>query len=194
MPADATPKQFLDVDWSRLPRPEDDGAGRHLPGSRVPPVALPATDGSSVALGGLPGRSVVYVYPMTGRPGVALPDGWDEIPGARGCTPQTCAFRDHHADLVAAGADRVFGLSTQDTDYQREAAQRLHLPFPLLSDAALRLTTAWRLPVMLVGGATLLKRMALIIEDGVVAHVFYPVFPPDQNAAEVLGWLRARQG
>jgi peroxiredoxin len=193
MPADATPKQFLDVDWSRLPRPEDDGAARHLPGSRVPPVTLPATDGSSVALGGLPGRSVVYVYPMTGRPGVALPDGWDEIPGARGCTPQTCAFRDHHADLVAAGADRVFGLSTQDTDYQREAAQRLHLPFPLLSDAALRLTTAWRLPVMLVGGATLLKRMALIIEDGVVAHVFYPVFPPDQNAAEVLGWLRARQ-
>jgi peroxiredoxin len=156
-------------------------------------VALPATDGPSVELGGLPGRTVVYVYPMTGRPGVALPEGWDDIPGARGCTPQTCAFRDHHGELVAAGADRVFGLSTQDTDYQREAAQRLHLPFPLLSDAALRLTTAWRLPVMLVGGATLLKRMALIIEDGVVAHVFYPVFPPDQNAAEVLGWLRARQ-
>jgi peroxiredoxin len=193
MSADATPKAFLDVDWSRLPRPEDDGAARRLPGSRVPPVALPATDGSSVALGGLPGRSVVYVYPMTGRPGVALPDGWDEIPGARGCTPQTCAFRDHHGELVAAGADRVFGLSTQDTAYQREVAERLHLPFPLLSDAALRLTTALRLPVMLVGGATLLKRMALIIEDGVVAHVFYPVFPPDQNAAEVLGWLRARQ-
>jgi peroxiredoxin len=193
MPADAPGSAFLDVDWSRLPRPEDDGAARPLPGSRVPPVALSATDGSSVALGELPGRSVVYVYPMTGRPGVALPEGWDGIPGARGCTPQTCAFRDHHADLVAAGAARVFGLSTQDTDYQREAAQRLHLPFPLLSDAALRLTTALRLPVMLVGGATLLKRMALIIEDGVVAHVFYPVFPPDQNAAEVLGWLRARQ-
>jgi peroxiredoxin len=193
MSADATPKAFLDVDWSRLPRPEDDGAARHLPGCRVPPVTLPATDGSSVALGGLPGRSVVYVYPMTGRPGVALPDGWDQIPGARGCTPQTCAFRDHHGELVAAGADRVFGLLTQDTAYQREVAERLHLPFPLLSDAALRLTTALRLPVMLVGGATLLKRMALIIEDGVVAHVFYPVFPPDQNAAEVLGWLRARQ-
>ena len=193
MPADVPPTTLMDVDWSRLPRPEDDGAARHLPGSRVPAVALPATDRSSVALGELPRRSVVYVYPMTGRPGVALPDGWDEIPGARGCTPQTCAFRDHHGELVAAGADRVFGLSTQDTDYQREAAQRLHLPFPLLSDAALRLTTAWRLPVMLVDGATLLKRMALIIEDGVVAHVFYPVFPPDQNAAEVLGWLRARQ-
>ena len=193
MPAAAPGPAFIDVDWSLLPRPEDDGAARYLPGSRVPPVALPATDGPSVELGGLPGRTVVYVYPMTGRPGVALPEGWDDIPGARGCTPQTCAFRDHHGELVAAGADRVFGLSTQDTDYQHEAAQRLHLPFPLLSDAALRLTTAWRLPVMLVGGATLLKRMALIIEDGVVAHVFYPVFPPDQNAAEVLGWLRARQ-
>ena len=192
MPADVPPSTFMDVDWSRLPRPLDDGAARHLPGSRIPPVTLPATDGSSVALGELAGRSVVYVYPMTGSPGTQLPDGWDEIPGARGCTPQACAFRDHHAELVAAGADRVFGLSTQDTDYQREAAQRLHLPFPLLSDAALRLTTALRLPVMLVGGATLLKRMALIIEDGVIAHVFYPVFPPDQNAAEVLGWLRAR--
>ena len=193
MSAGAPPSAFTEVDWSRLPPPEDDGAAQHLPGSHVPPVALPATDGPSVELGGLPGRTVVYVYPMTGRPGVALPEGWDDIPGARGCTPQTCAFRDHHGELVAAGADRVFGLSTQDTDYQREAAQRLHLPFSLLSDAALRLTTAWRLPVMLVGGATLLKRMALIIEDGVVAHVFYPVFPPDQNAAEVLGWLRARQ-
>ena len=194
MPADTTPSAFTEVDWSRLPRPEDDGAARHLSGMRVLPVALPATDGSSLALGGLAGRSVVYVYPMTGRPGTSLPDGWDGIPGARGCTPQSCAFRDHHAELIAAGADRVFGLSTQDTDYQREAAERLHLPFPLLSDAALRLTTALRLPVMLVGGATLLKRMALIIEDGVIAHVFYPVFPPDQNAAEVLGWLRARQG
>ena len=193
MPADAPPSAFTDVDWSRLQRPEDDGAARHLPGSRVPPVALSATDGSSVALGGLAGRSVVYVYPMTGRPGADLPDGWDGIPGARGCTPQTCAFRDHHAELIAAGADRVFGLSTQDSEYQREAAQRLHLPFPLLSDAALRLTTALRLPVMLVGGATLLQRMALIIEDGVIAHVFYPVFPPDQNAAAVLGWLRAQQ-
>jgi peroxiredoxin len=193
MPADAPTSGFMDVDWSRLPRPEDDGAARQLPGSRIPPVALLATDGTEVVLGELPGRSVVYVYPMTGRPDVALPEGWDAIPGARGCTPQSCAFRDHHAEIIAAGADRVFGLSTQDTGYQREAAERLHLPFPLLSDAALRLTTALRLPVMLVGGATLLKRMALIIEDGVIAHVFYPVFPPDQNAAEVLEWLRARQ-
>jgi peroxiredoxin len=187
-----TPSDLLAVDWSRLPRPEDDGAARHLSGSRVPPLALPATDGSSVALGGLPGRSVVYVYPMTGRPGTALPDGWDEIPGARGCTPQSCAFRDHYQDLLAAGATHVFGLSTQDSAYQREAAERLHLPFRLLSDAALRLTTELKLPAMLVDGATLLKRMALIIDDGVITHVFYPVFPPDRNAVEVLEWLRAQ--
>ena len=193
MPADARQHSFTDVDWSRLPRPEDDGAARHLPGSRVPALDLPATSGADVALAELPGRTIVYVYPLTGRPGIALPEDWDAIPGARGCTPQSCAFRDHHAELLAAGADRVFGVSTQDTDYQREAALRLHLPFPLLSDAALRLTTALRLPVMLVAGATLLKRMALIIEDGVIAHVFYPVFPPDRNAADVLEWLRSRQ-
>jgi peroxiredoxin len=193
MPAIAA-NDFANVDWSRVPRPEDDGAARHLPGTAVPPVALPATDGTGIVLAELPGRTVLYIYPMTGRPGLALPEGWDEIPGARGCTPQSCAFRDHYRELTATGADRVYGLSTQATDYQREAALRLHLPFPLLSDAALRLTTALRLPVMLVGGATLLKRMALIIEDGVIAHVFYPVFPPDRNAADVLEWLRARHG
>jgi len=182
------------VDWSALPPPVDDGAASHLPGAALPDIALPATTGPDVSLARLPGRTVLYAYPMTGRPGVALPDGWDGIPGARGCTPQACAFRDHYAELHAAGADQVFGVSTQDTAYQQEAAARLHLPFPLLSDAALRLTTALRLPVMLVDGATLLKRMALIIEDGVIAHVFYPVFPPDQNAADVLQWLRARQG
>jgi peroxiredoxin len=183
----------MDVDWSTLPPPEDDGASRHLFGARVPDIALEATDGTDVALQRLPGWTVVFSYPKTGQPGTEMPEGWDAIPGARGCTPQSCAFRDIHSELVAAGADRVFGLSTQDTAYQREAARRLHLPFPLLSDAALRLTTALRLPVMLVEGVTLLKRMALVIEDGVIAHVFYPVFPPDKNAAEVLGWLRARQ-
>lgn len=185
---------FLNVDWSRLPKPEDDDGARHLPGAPIPDITLPATDGTEVSLAHLKSRTVVYAYPMTGRPGVPLPDGWDEIPGARGCTPQSCSFRDHHAELLAAGVDHVFGLSTQNTDYQREAAQRLHLPFPLLSDAALRLTTALRLPVMLVGGATLLKRMALIIDDGIIAHVFYPVFPPDRNAADVLEWLRAQRG
>jgi peroxiredoxin len=130
---------------------------------------------------------------MTGRPGTALPDGWDDIPGARGCTPQACAFRDHHAELLAAGADRVFGLSTQDADFQREAAQRLRLPFSLLSDAGLRLTTALKLPVMFVGGAPLLKRMALIIDDGGITHAFYPVFHPDRNAADVLALLEANR-
>jgi peroxiredoxin len=185
---------FMDVDWSKLPAPDDDGSARHLTASTVPDIALPATDGSEVSLARLPGLTVVYGYPRTGRPGVALPEGWDEIPGARGCTPQSCAFRDHHGELLAAGAARVFGLSTQDTDYQREAAERLHLPFPLLSDAALRLTTALRLPVMLVTGATLLKRIALIIDDGVIVRVFYPVFPPDRNAVDVLDWLRAQRG
>ena len=179
-------------DWSRLPPPVDDGAARHLTGTAVPDIPLLATDGPQVSLARLRGRTVIYSYPLTGRPGTALPDGWDEIPGARGCTPQNCAFRDHYAELLAAGADCVFGLSNQDTAYQTEAAERLHLPFPILSDAALRLTTALKLPVMLVDGATLLKRMALIIDDGVITHVFYPVFPPDRNAPEVLAWLRAQ--
>lgn len=188
------PASLTEVDWSKLPPPQDDGAADHLKGLRIPSVALAATDGTTVDLAGLEGLSVVYVYPLTGRPGQALPEGWDDIPGARGCTPQSCAFRDHHAELIAAGAARVFGLSTQDTDYQREAAGRLHLPFPLLSDAALRLTTSLRLPVMLVFGSTLLKRMALIIENGVIMHVFYPVFPPDRNAGDVLAWLKAWRG
>ena len=187
-----TPSDFLAVDWSRLPPPVDDGAARHLPGTAVPDISLLTTDGSGVSLARLDGRTVVYAYPLTGRPGTALPDGWDEIPGARGCTPQTCAFRDHYQDLLGAGAAHVFGLSTQDTTYQLEAAERLHLPFRLLSDAALRLTTGLKLPAMLVDGATLLKRMALIIDDGVITHVFYPVFPPDRNAVEVLEWLRAQ--
>ena len=130
---------------------------------------------------------------MTGRPGVALPDGWDQIPGARGCTPQTCAFRDLYADLRAAGADHVYGFSTQDRGYQREVAERLHLPFPLLSDADLAFSRATRLPVMVVEGSTLAKRLALIIDDGIVVHAFYPVFPPDRNAGDVLAWLKSNK-
>ena len=190
--SDVASRDFLQIDWSRLPPPVDDGAARHLPGRAIPELTLPATDGSDISLASLAGRTVVYAYPLTGRPGAPPPAGWDEIPGARGCTPQNCAFRDHHAELLSAGADRVLGLSTQDTAYQGEAAERLRLPFPILSDAALRLTTALKLPVMLVDGATLLKRMALIIDDGVITHVFYPVFPPDRNAPEVLAWLRAQ--
>ena len=171
--------------------PEDDGACDHLEGTDLPSVPLGATDGSSVDLAGLPGRTVVYVYPRTGVPGQALPAGWDEIPGARGCTPQNCAFRDHHAELTAAGADAVYGLSTQDTGYQREAAERLALPFPLLSDADLGFATALRLPIFEADGTTLIRRLALVVDGGRVAKVFYPVFPPERNAADVLDWLRA---
>lgn len=179
------------VDWSKIPAPTDDGAARHLAGSPLPDVALDATDGTKVSLARLKGRVVVYAYPRTGRPGEkALVDDWDEIPGARGCTPQSCAFRDHHAELAAAGAARVFGLSTQDTAYQQEAVARLRLPFPILSDASLALARAARLPTMVIAGQTLLRRLALVVDDGRVAKVFYPVFPPDRNAADVLEWLQ----
>lgn len=177
-------------DWSDIPAPRDDGACDHLTGMAWPSLALPGTDGQGHDLSRLPGRAVVYAYPRTGRPGVANPEGWDAIPGARGCTPQSCAFRDHADDLRAAGAGHVFGLSTQDTAYQAEAAARLHLPFPLLSDARLDLARALRLPVFEAGGETLLKRMALVLREGVIETVFYPVFPPDRNAADVLAWLR----
>ncbi|MCL4765056.1 MAG: peroxiredoxin [Hyphomicrobiaceae bacterium] len=183
------------VDWSRIPAPSDDGAARHLEGARVPQIALPATDGSAISLGSLPGLTVVYAYPRTGRPGdIAVVDDWDMIPGARGCTPQSCAFRDHHAEFAHAGAAQVFGLSTQDTAYQREMAERLHLPFPVLSDEGLALARALRLPTMEVAGQTLLKRLAMVIEDGRIEKVFYPVFPPDRNAADVLSWLHSRRG
>lgn len=184
-------KNLLQVDWSALPEPQDDGAAAHLLGHRLPAVSLAATDGESIDLARLVGRTIVYVYPMTGQPGRPLPHGWDDIPGARGCTPQSCAFRDHFAELRAAGADRVFGLSTQDTHWQHEAAARLHLPFALLSDADLALTRALGLPTFAADGATLMKRMSLVIDDGRISHVIYPVFPPDKNAAEVLAWLKA---
>lgn len=174
-----------------LPVPLDDGAAAHLPGLRPPSVPLAATDGGTVDLSALAGCTVVYVYPRTGVPGIDMPDGWDAIPGARGCTPQSCGFRDHFADLRALGVDRVFGLSVQDTAYQREMATRLHLPFPVLSDHGLAFATALRLPTFAAGGMTLLKRMALVIDDGVVRKVFYPVFPPDRNAQEVVDWLKA---
>lgn len=145
-----------------------------------------------VDLAGLSGRIVVYAYPRTGQPGTDNPENWDLIPGARGCTPQSCSFRDHFTELKALGVDHLFGLSTQDTAYQREAAERLHLPFPLLSDAELQLTAALELPTFTVDGMTLLKRLTLIIEDARIVHVFYPVFPPDRNAADVVNWLSER--
>ena len=157
---------------------------------KVDDLALPATSGAAVNLARLAGRTVLYIYPRTGVPGVDLPPGWNDIPGARGCTPQSCGFRDHFAELKGLGVSHLFGLSTQDTDYQREAAERLHLPFAILSDAGLSFTRAMRLPTFTVAGMTLLKRMALVLDDGVIANVFYPVFPPDRNAAEVVAWLR----
>ena len=173
-----------------LPVPTDDGAADHLPGIQIPSVPLSSTAGETVDLSALSGRTVVYCYPMTGRPGSDLPSGWDEIPGARGCTPQSCSFRDHHADLQALGA-RVFGLSTQDTEYQREATQRLHLPFALLSDEELAFADTLRLPTFEVEDMVLLKRLTLIIRDGRIEKVFYPVFPPDRSAQDVVGWLEA---
>jgi peroxiredoxin len=151
---------------------------------------LQSTAGGGIALGQLKGRTVLFAYPLTGQPGKPLPNGWNEIPGARGCTPQSCSFRDLFDELRAAGADAVFGVSTQDTAYQAEAAERLHLPFPLLSDERLALSRAINLPLMRVEGLTLIKRLALVADDGNIVAVFYPVFPPDRSANEVLAWLR----
>lgn len=175
-----------------LPIPVDDGACRHVPGMSLPSLYLPTTGGRAVNLAEMPGRTVVYVYPRTGHPDREPPTGWDEIPGARGCTPQSCAFRDHHAELKALGA-QVFGLSAQTTADQQEAAGRLHLPFALLSDEKLAFQRALRLPTFGVAGMTLLKRLTLILKDGTIEKVFYPVFPPDRNAGEVVAWLRAHK-
>jgi peroxiredoxin len=142
-----------------------------------------------IDLSALPGRTVVYAYPRTGKPAVANPPGWDMIPGARGCTPQSCSFRDHFAELKRLGVKNLFGLSTQDPAYQREAVERLRLPFAILSDEHLALTGAMKLPTFQTSGMMLLKRFTLVIEDGIITHVFYPVFPPDRSAADVVEWL-----
>jgi peroxiredoxin len=187
-------KDLLNVDWSKIPPPVDDGAAAHLKGAAMPSVTLKATDGAMVDVSSLKGRVVVFAYPRTGEPGKpSLVDDWDMIPGARGCTPQTCSFRDLFKDLRAAGANHVFGLSTQAHDYQREMAERLHLPFTVLSDDQLALTKALRLPTMEVAGLTLIRRLALIIDDARITHVLYPVFPPDSNGPDVLAWLQANR-
>ena len=171
-----------------LPIPIDDGGCNHLPGMQLPSVLLMSTTGRAVDLAKMSGRTVVYCYPRTGRPEKDLPQGWNEIPGARGCTPQSCAFRDHYQELRMLGVE-VFGLSTQDSAYQREAVERLHLPFALLSDEKLIYTKALNLPTFEVASLTLIRRLTLVIRDGFVEHVFYPVFPPDKNADEVIDWL-----
>ena len=181
---------LLEVDWSKIPAPQDDGAARHLTGLAVPDVPLMDTSGARVSLAKILGRVVLFAYPRTGVPGQISPvEGWDMIPGARGCTPQACAFSDLYREMLAAGVSRVFGVSTQDSAYQREAADRLHLPFPLLSDEKLALSKALRLPTMEVAGMTLIKRLALVIDAATLAKVFYPVFPPDRTAGDVLAWL-----
>ena len=173
-----------------LPVPVDDGAASHLTGQSLPKLILPATDGAHVNLQALAGRWVIYVYPMTGRPGVPLPEGWNEIPGARGCTPQSCSFRDHFKELQALRTG-VFGLSSQTTDYQREVRDRVHLPFQLLSDQTLQLKQQLKLPTFIAAGVELYKRLTLITVDARITKVFYPVFPPDKNADEVLAWLKS---
>ena len=174
---------------SDLPRPIDDGAADHLIGMTMPKVSLSSTNGRLVSLSELPAfRTVIYCYPMTGVPGKPLPDNWDAIPGARGCTPQACNFRDHNQEFLDLRTT-VFGLSTQTTEYQREMAERLHLPFEVLSDAACELCDALRLPTFVVAGTRLLKRLAMVIREGCIEHVLYPVFPTNESADRVLQWL-----
>jgi len=181
-------------DWSQIPPPVDGGAVSHLQGVNLPSIPLLATNGESIDLSACRGRTVAYIYPRTGRPGVPNPDGWDAIPGARGCSPQSCAFRDHFDELRQLGVNQLYGLSTQSTAYQQEAADRLHLSFSLLSDAQLKFADALSLPTFEADRMMLLKRCTLIVDDGRVTHVFYPVFPPDRNASQVISWLSASLG
>jgi peroxiredoxin len=176
---------------NNLPLPMDDGACDCLLGKYLPSIFLASTQGGHIDLSAVPGCVVVYCYPMTGQPNISLPDGWDSIPGARGCTPQSCAFRDHYSELTQLGA-QVFGLSTQDTADQREATQRLHLPFELLSDRDLSFAKALKLPTFEICGQQLIKRVTLIANRGKIVKVFYPVFPPDRNAEAVIFWLQNR--
>jgi len=180
-----------------LPAPVDDGACDHLPGSRVPSVRLASTGGRVVDLAEVADRpAVFFFYPRTGEPGKAAGTEWDAIPGARGCTPQSCGFRDLHREFTKLGVG-VYGISTQETGYQGEFVERNHVPFELLSDRELLLSRALRLPtfeypVAWGGPTTLIKRMAWYVERGRIEKIWYPVFPPDRNAETVLAWLHAR--
>jgi peroxiredoxin len=174
---------------SDLPIPQDDGSTDHLKGMKLPQVLLKATNGKTINFGDIQGKLVIYCYPMTGQPNVALPDGWDQIPGARGCTPQSCSFRDHYQELKDLGAE-VIGLSVQTTEYQKEMADRLHLPFPVVSDVAYQFQKALNMPTFVAGGMTLLKRVTLIANNGVIEGVHYPIFPSDSDAAWVMDYLK----
>lgn len=186
-------ESLLKVDWSSIPKPADDGSAEHLEGAVIPSLELPSTGGGMVDLGNLPDWSALYFYPMTGRPGRPLPEGWDAIPGARGCTPQACAFRDLFLEFAECGVSSVFGISTQKPMDQQEASERLALPYPLLSDSRLELTNALALPTFEVEGRSLIKRLTLIVEGNRVAKVFFPVFPPDRNPRDVLEFMNSRR-
>ena len=186
----AMPQTNLNQLPANLARPKDDGAARHLKGMALPDLELPSTGNRRVNLSRVSApRIVIYAYPMTGRPDRQLPQGWDDIPGARGCTPETCGFRDHHKDLAKLHAE-VFGLSTQDTAYQQEMVKRLEVPFEVLSDEQMAFAQALKLPTFTVDGMTLLKRLTIVARNGRIEHVFYPVFPPDKHAEEVIAWLK----
>ena len=186
----AMPQTNLNQLAANLPRPKDDGGARHLTGMALPDLELPSTQNRRVNLSKVSApRLVIYAYPMTGRPDRQLPQGWDDIPGARGCTPETCGFRDHHKDLAKLHAE-VFGVSTQDTPYQQEMVKRLEVPFEVLSDEQMAFARALELPTFTVDGMTLLKRLTIVARSGRIEHVFYPVFPPDKHAEDVIAWLK----
>jgi peroxiredoxin len=172
-----------------LPIPQDDGSTDHLKGLRLPNVSLKATNGTTINFGDIFSRLIIYCYPMTGQPNVALPDGWDQIPGARGCTPQSCSFRDHYQELQALGAE-VVGLSVQTTEYQKEMVDRLHLPFPVVSDSDYQFQKALNMPTFVAAGMTLLKRVTLIANHGVIEAVHYPIFPSDSDPGWVIDYLK----
>lgn len=174
---------------SDLPIPQDDGAAVHLIGMRLPSIALKTTAGGQFNPGESKGRLVIYCYPMTGQPNVALPEGWDQIPGARGCTPQSCSFRDHYQELRALGAE-VVGLSVQSTEYQKEMSDRLRLPFAVLSDEGYQFQKALQLPTFIASGMTLLKRITLIVNHGVIEAIHYPIFPSDSDPAWVINYFK----
>lgn len=189
----ALPQTNLNQLPANLPRPKDDGAARHLKGMALPDLELPSTSNRRVNLSKVAApRVVIYAYPMTGRPDRQLPQGWDDIPGARGCTPETCGFRDHHKDLAKLQTE-VFGVSTQDTPYQQEMVKRLEVPFEVLSDEHMEFARVLKLPTFTVEGMTLLKRLTLVARNGRIEQVFYPVFPPDKHAEEVIAWLKAHR-
>lgn len=177
---------------NNLPAPIDDGACNHLLGLEIPAITLKTTDNTSIDISKLKGVVVIYCYPRTGRPGISPPEGWDNLPGARGCTPQSCAFKDQYTAFISKGI-QVFGLSTQDTVYQQEAVERLHLPFPLISDNNLIFTNTLRLPTFTIQKIELIKRLTLVCVNGKIEKVFYPVFPPDKNAVEVMDWIHQHE-